>query len=412
MIYMKKKIPKNRDRETITGPSIYNLSPWKKLMFLSMPFLFCFFLAEFAFRITGYQPLIIQPYTPHNPESYFWISDQKLGFRNRSNGSYYYEAIKGAPLVTTDRYGYRNGFGWHPDQKTPIVVFIGDSTMFCAEVNDNQTIVSEIAKLLSREFNVRVLNTGVRGYNTVQAKRMLEECLERFPTIKVAVYLYCGNDYYHNLNPLIYHSAQSPAVWWDKTKSKLLEIENSNPPVPWGEGLFVPNRILQPGLRLQFTNFLRAHSVFLHQIGLRMRKIMSPKPVTAMNLPDVADKITLPQGSIGPVDWRVSQEIATQITWAKQNSADEALEELLRQINQMCIRKNVIFLTTTFTTGKEKDTPNDFSIRSARAGVRFITIEEAFTDSPLSYMAPRSDGDYDAHYGPKGTRTFAKASFP
>ena len=47
-----------------------------------------------------------------------------------------------------------------------------------------------------------------------------------------------------------------------------------------------------------------------------------------------------------------------------------------------------------------------------RAGVRFLDLEAAFTEGPLSYVARRADGSYDPHYGPRGTKAFARALYP
>ncbi len=105
--------------------------------------------------------------------------------------------------VPSQECGFRNGYGWVPEGDSPVVLFVGDSTIFYDEVNDEETGPSDVAKLLGPDWGVRVLNAGCRGYNTLQSKRMLLECLERFPSTVVVVYVYCANDNAHSLLALV-----------------------------------------------------------------------------------------------------------------------------------------------------------------------------------------------------------------
>lgn len=139
---------------------------WKRIVFLSFPLIGVICCLEVWLRLFGYSPLQL-PKPGTSPQGYFWICDQSMGFRNRPNGQYRYDAMQANPLVTTDEYGYRNGVGWKTQGDSPIIAFIGDSTTFCAEVNDDQTGPSEVAKLLTPKFRWRVLNAGVRGYTAL-----------------------------------------------------------------------------------------------------------------------------------------------------------------------------------------------------------------------------------------------------
>ena len=182
-------------------------------------------LGEAAIRLTGLRPLPLGVTDREPAERNVSERDPRLGFRPRPNIAFANKKIYGAPMVTTDRYGYRNGLGWDPDGTLPIIAFVGDSTTFAAEVADEDTGPSEVARMLKPQSNVRVLNAGARGYNTLQSKRRMEEVFERFPDVRAIVYLYTSNDYVENLNPIVYYPALSPTMRYDRSTGLISEQE-------------------------------------------------------------------------------------------------------------------------------------------------------------------------------------------
>ncbi|GAK50556.1 hypothetical protein U14_01787 [Candidatus Moduliflexus flocculans] len=400
----------------------------KRGIFLIIPFGLVFLILEGLFRLAGYAPLKIYQYTKDTPSAYFFISDQRLGFKNRPNGSYVHHAVKGSPHITTDQFGYRNGIGWENKPDVPMIVFIGDSTTFCPQVSDDNTITSEVAKLLSPDGKFQVLNAGVMAYNTVQAKRMLEQCLQQFSNIKIVVYTYCENDYAHNINPLYYFPPiKSPFVEWNPTHTAIHEIEVSSPVVPWGETFFVYKNgvglipkgegwylfhIPKPSLRRNITNSIRSKSAFLHQVGLRLKMLSNSYNAASLNsdTPQIKHAAASYRG-IQSVDASNPQQVSEQNRWAKELGTDEMLSLLLSQMNELCRAKRITFLTTEFTRG-EPSLVTDFSKIANRAGVHFIDIRPYFTDNPLSYAVRMNNGTYDGHYGQQGTKTFARAISP
>ena len=153
---------------------------------------------EFGLRLAGYQtagrPSVDG--IPDSCEAYYWISDWKLGFRNRANGKFQIERFANKPVITTDENGFRNGIGWPGDPDAPIVLFIGDSFTFCAEVDDDLSCTSIAAsRLMANGYQVRALNSGVRGHNGIQIFRLFKEILEKYPDkIVGVVYIFCLND--------------------------------------------------------------------------------------------------------------------------------------------------------------------------------------------------------------------------
>lgn len=105
--------------------------------------------------------------SPTSVTSYFWVPDEHLGFANRANGDFVNTNVLEQPEVRTDAWGHRRGLG--PTEGAPVVLVAGDSIVFAAEVEDDETPSSEIWRLLVRRDAVEVRNIGVRGYNTVQA---------------------------------------------------------------------------------------------------------------------------------------------------------------------------------------------------------------------------------------------------
>jgi hypothetical protein len=115
----------------------------KKLFFLAIPFIVVFGLLEIVSRMKGYSG---RPSASINDmQQYFVAADPYLGYRNRANGSFEHVAIRNSPRITTDEHGNRNGFLCPAGGTAGTVVVAGDSFMFGAELNDNETPPSEIA---------------------------------------------------------------------------------------------------------------------------------------------------------------------------------------------------------------------------------------------------------------------------
>ncbi len=380
---------------------------WKKLIFTAVLVVSSLLCLELLMRLCGPGPEPGPPVPKRpvggeqriNPLEYFAVCDPHFGVRNRPNGSYRTWFIEENPLVTTDEFGYRNGYGWPGDGRSPIVLFVGDSVIFCAEVSDDQTVPSEVAKLLEEEFDVRVLNAGVRSYNTLQAKRMLIQCFERFSCIKAAVYTYCGNDLEENTVPDFRYPFKGPYLVRDQRTGKFREVEVTDPAVPWGKrfyGWTPPPPLLSTPDKV--TGWLEDRSVLLRRCLEGWRRI-DFGPFSPLEFPD--GKQIVP-----PSDY------AKWHAWAAENGGREALQELLAEMDRICRSRGAAFLATCSYNGSDRGSSRSFAADCAEAGVQFSSLEKEFTDTSSIYTCVRVDGRYDEHYGPLGTQTYAKALAP
>ena len=370
---------------------------WKKLLFFSIPFALLFIVLESLFRLAGLQPAAD---FSSSPQAYFFVSDARLGWRNRADGHYRYTLIDGAPVNTTDSLGYRNSYDQPAQAPGPILLFVGDSAVFSGEVNDEGTLPSEVARQLKHEMNIQVLNGGVRGYNTVQSLRQMEQTLDRFPTITMVVYLSSPNDLVENVNPITRYPLRAPTVAWDAARTRLTEHDVDTLAAPEGQ----PFTRETPNALTRTTRLLRSHSALAHHVALRLRRLFGTPSL-------LRKKITLANGAVGPIDDGMP-EWEAQRTWALQNGSLDAMQRLLEQGRKTCRERGVRFAVTAFTRGEPASWYDDVQALAARAGVPFIDVRPAFTDDPLSYAALRRDGLFDPHYGPRGTRTFAEAAAP
>jgi hypothetical protein len=380
----------------------------KKALLSAVTTLLLLLLGELVLRLLGYVPPLMeeteQGHSGVSLTGYFWVADRTLGFRNRPHGRFVNFKIVGKPLVTTDPLGYRNGLGWSTKPGAPVVAFIGDSTTFCAEVADDRTGPSEVARLLTGKVRARVLNAGVRGYNTVQAKRSLEQVLSRFPETRVVVYTYAQNDYLENLNPIVYHPARAPTIWRDAS-GRWVEREVDSPVAPPGESFVSAEAVRTAGRqkespRVWLTNRLRARSVLVDRLLALLRKAMGESR-TSRGILELSD------GSLGPLaggtaEWKSQRE------WAREHGAGEGLEDLLARMNETCRKRGVKFLATEFNLGEGT---GEFAEHCRRAGVACLDLRASFPRPPLSYAARTAQG-YDGHYGAEGTRAFARAVAP
>ncbi len=392
-------------------PARAKLRLWKKLAFSAVTLLFLLVCLELSMRVCGYGPPTAPtaanatPDGPRKPDplAYFAVCDRHLGFRNRPHGSYRAWYIEGNPLATTDEFGYRNGYGWPGDGDAPMVVFVGDSITFCAEVEDAQTGPSEVAKLLSEEFDVRVLNAAVRAYGTLQVKRMLIECLERFPQIQLAVYTFCGNDLEESMVPNLRFPLKAPVMLRDAQTGEFQEVEVSEPAVPWGQGFlhWDPDQpVSASGSRV--TAWLATRSALCYQCLAGWRRLNANR----------FDSQGFPNGTqvVPPEDhyyWHI---------WAAENGGDEVLRRLLVEMDEACRAHGAVLVVTSAFAGTQYEACREFSAWCAdvcaEAGVPFVPLDHEFADGLKPYTCVRLGGMPDGHLNPRGTKAYARALAP
>jgi len=427
---------------------------WKKSLFTLILFLGVMLVLEVVLRIAGLGPAPApQPIDPHSDDQramidafeYFAVTDRNLGFRNRPDGQYVTHMIEGTPLATTDEHGYRNGAGWPGQANTPIVLFVGDSTTFCSEVPDENTNSSETAKLLDAAgYRVRVINAGTRGYGTLQVRRMVEECLDRHPEIRVVVYTFCGNDPKESLVPGLYYPNVVPLVRLDDRTGRYEAIDLIDTPFPEDEGIFdiyyLPPK---PPWYVSSSRWMARRSVVWHfadlgveRVGMAWRRLTRQKPQSEpppeekkeapaqkkespdMMLyypPDVRDYamrhgFPTTGGILPPWQQKYWDD------WARTNHGPALLGQLLGEINTLCKEHDARLITTSYYYDESTlDTALWFEKICNDADISYASLAEGFDATGKSgkeFLARRIDGRYDSHYNEQGTATFAEIIAP
>lgn len=311
--------------------------------------------------------------------------DWHLGYRNRANVDCINRQTLPNPRVTTDRLGYRTTWGWSEEADTPIVYLSGDSFVIAAEVPDDKTQAS----ILARRLGVRVLNGGVRGYNTVQSLRLLEETLDRFPEIEVVVHTYCANDLDGSMLMLDLFTTPPTANLDDQGQLVFIEV-----PYLHGEegGPILESAIPEYSLSDKVATYSALY--------LACRSLWRRLPLERAK-PDGRHFLT-------------EEESAYWGRWAHRNGCWKVAEKLLLQMKEMCERRGVKFLATCYASNLPGDTmPQQFEAMCNRAGIPHAPLYPYFTDPPETYHSRRIDSEGnvapDIHYNEKGTRTFADA---
>jgi lysophospholipase L1-like esterase len=356
----------------------------KKVFFFLTPFVLFWLMVEVLFRLLGYGALRDTP-RKLGPDGYWWVADRELGFRNRENGRYQYEVVEGMPVSTTDERGYRNGLGW--DQRfahPPEVALLGDSMVFGAELNDDQAVHSQLYTKLNGR--APVVNAAVRGYNTLQSKRILSRVLSHFDKLRVIVYVYTENDLAGNMVQLT-APAITPVLRFVAPGQPLAEVEAARQPVGWGESFAA---VSQPSPRSGMEGTMRtvlnlSHSAALNQIVRRATVIVRGRTES------------IPAGS----EYRPE-------------NARLALEQVMRQMKEICQRRHIAFLAARGTSNSYDGSMEPAFLAScAKAGVEGIPVASAFTGNSHEYMAAYLNySDYDFHYGPRGAARFAEVLAP
>jgi len=339
------------------------------------------------------------------PQGYFAICDRYLGYRNRPHGVYQWWRMEGQPVVTTDEFGYRNGYGWTAEGESPIVLFLGDSFTFCAEVNDDRTGPSEVAKVLEAslgdDIRVRVLNAGVRSYSTLQSKRMMIECFDRFPSIKVVVYTYCANDIVENIVPNYSLPIKRPLMVRRPQTGEFQETDVTDPAVPWGASFlnWRPPPEPPPGALAEAAAFLDRWSVLFHRCRSGWRRI-DRQWLCGSKLPSDNRPIPL-------------EEFAYWQQWAFRNGGRKVVQQILAEMEQICTDHNAAFLVTQAAYNEENipEAPH-FPGDCTAAGRQFYSLDEQFEPDARPYLARYANGQWQGHFNTRGTRAFARVLAP
>jgi hypothetical protein len=330
--------------------------------------------SELVLRLVGNGPI---PIDRPSLLVYFWVRDAKLGFRNRPDGDFH--DVRTRSHIHTGHFGERLGVHWDGEVTRPTVLFVGDSTTFCGEVDDEETYPSEVAKLLPD--HVPCVNLGVAGYNTVQSLRMTEEWLDRVPA-KLVVYTYCDNDYIENIiGDWIQRPSHPPLAEWGATGVRVKDVPSDAG--PWGTPVGVDGPLT---LLDRFAD--------LSAIG------------------GVAKRFA---NRTDPAPWLSSFDMVE-----KGKHATEVLEGLLILLRDLCARHGVPLLVTRFTTGRSslvegvrfKNTNDKIERACTKANVRFVDVQDAFTLPPNDYRAHLRGGMIDSHHNHLGTKTMGEALAP
>lgn len=360
------------------------LPPLSKLVaFLAIPFFGFLLFLEVALRTAGFQPLTLAP------QAFLWQADRKLGWRNIPGVRFRNEKLAEPFEITTDSGGFRTGTAWSAEGTSPVVVFLGDSTTFCAEVADDQTIASEVARLLGPAPEVRVLNAGVRGFSGLQASLLLDEILERFPTTAIVVYTFTENDPEENLNPLAYAPAVAPVLRLGSGEEPRV-VPPPRLPVPHG----TPLRHAR-GSFTYLTQGVRRFSVLaefvIHRVNIVRARLRARRPSAPSKSPGEGERL---------------------------GQFSKGMEFVLRRMKEQTGRRGISLIATGFQNGATPSTPRPFLDQPHFAalcedlGVEYVPLSEHFVGPTTAYLSKLRDGSWDPHYGPAGTRRYAAALAP
>lgn len=313
-------------------------------------------------------------------EASLWIKDPRLGLRNRPNARV---VSPSGATVTTGPHGERGPVAPIATGQ-PVVLFVGDSTTFCGEVDDDATGPSEVARRLPPGPRAAVVNAGVRGFNTLQAGRMAEEWLARRPA-RVVVHLVCHNDYVENVGQVIAEEVRAPIGFVDAATGRV-EVEEL--PSGWGP----------PGA--QVTRDAR--------FALGSWQWWLDRAQRRSALARVAADLLEPPPRAGV--W------ARARAWADERGAARVFAEALGRLARTCEARGAKLVVCQFTKGDAEDETLLAQAETAAAcralGVPFVDLRPAFPRPAVEYRARLLNGVLDPHWNRDGTAAFGEALAP
>ncbi len=346
-------------------------------------------LGEIGTRVAGRRPLDGDP-----SHAYLWAEDPALGLRNRPSARIHNGDADS--WIETGPNGERKGIGWDVAPMTTTVLFVGDSTTLCAEMNDDETAPSQVALGLSKAAPVRVVNAGVRGYSTLQSLRMAAEWLERAP-VKVVVYHFCDNDFVENVLPL--YGTEVPIAALEGGELRVRETKI--PPLAPGELYRSPIRV---GRGSRALTSLRRSSALFETLYRPIRAAIARSQGTP---------------AVDATAWR---EVVRR---AESLDGHAVLARLVLDLDRRCRERGAHLIVSRFVTSNRPaearlwpplptEKPVWETLRAACAEGHMTWVDPApgFTDGEESYCKKLRHGHYDGHYGAKGARTWAEQVTP
>ena len=156
----------------------------KRLLLFVSSLLFALALSEFALRVLGYRPRVI------DPEMFQSHDDALLPYKLRPNYEGYYVGGK----VHIDADGNRVVL---PQCHGKLALILGDSVAFGQGLNDDETISSQLQKQLCGQYKIRnIAAPGYSSWNEYAAFRDYQEPLNRL------ILIYVPNDVTYENNHL------------------------------------------------------------------------------------------------------------------------------------------------------------------------------------------------------------------
>lgn len=329
-----------------------------------------------------------------------WIRDRLLGFVNRPSMCYKNINIQGHPVITTDRWGFRTTADLAAGSGAPVVVFVGDSMTFGAELADKDTFCSKVAHLLLNP-PVSVINAGVRGFSSVQSLLMIEKLASMGIEPSLIIYCFYANDMYENLHSHIHYPAQAPI------------LVRSGSDGPWSIlGLSHRYQSLS-GLPvfLTISQAVQSKNFFLCLWTLASFTSLFTV-ILKSKLPRWAGWSRMRRRPLEKVPPSRFSKLKVLHDWAQSQGSIGALEYCLQQMQIQCNTMKAKFAVTAAITSSKTSWPCLISEICGENGLTFIDLRSGFGNSMAPYLAKKDDGSYDGHYGEIGAEAFANTIAP
>ncbi len=295
-------------------------------------------IAEFTVRLAGFGP----PAPPHWNNQFG--KHRKLGYtavpHSRWSFVVTYEGKLTTNLGTANKSGFRPTVYNNDCKGCPTIIVLGDSATFSAEVNDSETWPEFTAQVLNKRGRAyKVVNYGMRGYNTVQAYFAMREAFKDIGDIEAVIYMFTRNDPAGNCPEDLYKILARPYPFIMKKRKDKLRIQEPIITQSW-ESKFRKNA-LQGGL---IRNKIRYNSALISAIEYLFKDIDHRKPLREFDLS--SDEEYLKQWNRGQADENMKMLAGTVNSPFQINS----LRMLLRRMNRECGDRGIKFFVACTPT--------------------------------------------------------------
>jgi hypothetical protein len=250
-----------------------------------------------------------------------------------------YDGVLKTNIGTANKHGFRPTIVNKDCERCPVILALGDSNTFSAEVNDDETWPEFTAHTLNKRGKAyKLVNYGMRGYSTVQSYLAMKEAFQHVDDIEAVIYMFSTNDPYENFLIRLSHILERPRPFIMLDKDRAFTLHEPVITQEWERAF--KNNASQGGL---LKNIIRYNLSLLSAYDYVVKGVDHKEPSKQFDLSDDAYLLQWNDGQAVRNIGMLEKSLRNQYYLA-------TLGELLSDMNKECRERGIKFYVASLPT--------------------------------------------------------------